>query len=120
MNDHQRGETALFRGSFPEACGALSQWVEAQAYLAGGKTTPALAIVDKVKGLDPANPFAAGLTALARLGEGQASEAMAIFDASGVFELPLFRAHLLEAVETWLAAQEKPMAWQTGYLKTVL
>jgi thioredoxin-like negative regulator of GroEL len=84
-----------------------------------GRRDRAREVLAAVRAVDGENSFAAGLEALALLKEGKVAEALPILDR-GVFESPLFRAHLLAEVEDRLARLEKPADWQAGYLETVL
>ncbi len=85
-----------------------------------GDLKRARGIVAKVKEADPENPFAAGIESLLLLKSGEVMEAMGILESRGVFESPLFRAHLLAQIEDCISKAEKGKDWESGYLKTVL
>jgi thioredoxin-like negative regulator of GroEL len=92
----------------------------ALALVDGGRTKQAKALAEAVAVRDPANLFAAGILCLVAMRRGQPREGLSILDEKGVFEGPLFRAHLLAEVEACLAKAETGDLWSEGYLKTVL
>ncbi|MHC4778661.1 MAG: tetratricopeptide repeat protein [Planctomycetota bacterium] len=76
-------------------------------------------LIRGVQEADPSNPFARGLTALARLASGQPGECAKLLE-DGVFGSSLFRAHLLVKVEEHLMEGQPAARWTEGYLEMVL
>jgi len=84
-----------------------------------GRLDEGRAVLEAVRSADPENLFCLGLASLAHLHQGSGREAAGAL-VKGVFGSPLFRAHLLVAVEKHLKATLKPEAWAQAYLETVL
>jgi tetratricopeptide (TPR) repeat protein len=110
------GEKA--EGLLPPGHPALLHWALALCEL--GESDRALGIAGKVLETDPKNPLAWGIRGLDALKAGRPGEALGLLRCHGVFQGPLFRAHLLVEVEEALGRVESGKEWGEGYLLTVL
>lgn len=112
LREVERGVEGLEEGHPARLFAALIRIEEGQADAAGG-------LIASVEAKDPANPFARGLRGLIRLEQGRTAEAASLL-AGGVFGSPLFRAHLLLALERRLRRVQSKEAWRKAYLEMVL